>query len=152
MDTDDSPKWWGPTGAAMTARADACERFAELVADGEDVKAFDADQAAHEYADGCGDVIYTHRARALYFDAVEVQDCEDEARGLLDPGRGIDARHQQEPVTVDRVVSVCVYIALRNEWERTFTGLVDNLDVSSVIEREAWALAGIPRTTPEVAA
>lgn len=161
MSNEETPRWWGPTGAAMTARADACQRFAELIADGEDVTAFDADHAAHEYADGDGDVIYVYRARALYFDAVEVQECEDEARGLLDPGRGIDARHQTkwwapgaapEPVTVDRVVAACVYIALRNEWERTFTGLVENLDVSSVIEREARAIAGVPAATSEAAA
>jgi hypothetical protein len=92
------------------AAKDAREAALESWQDGDDR---DAEDIAHEYADGCADVIYNHRALSLYVDSTTVSDYADEATGYVDP----DER------TPERIASVCAYLAIRCEYAETLRGL-----------------------------
>lgn len=92
------------------AARDAREAALESVENGDDR---DADDIAHEYADGCADVIYNHRALSLYMDSTTVSDYAEEATGYVDP----DER------TPERIASVCAYLAIRSEYVETLEGL-----------------------------
>lgn len=105
--------------AERRAREAARNRFAEAVRYGEDLDA-GADYG-HEYADGCADVIYTYRARAIWMDSSEVQAWEEEI-----DGGGVD-------MTIDRTITLCVYMALQNafveEWQTAHEGAEDDVEV-----------------------
>jgi hypothetical protein len=92
------------------AAREAREAAWEAVADGDDR---DADDMAHEYADGCADVIYNHRALALYVDSSTVSDYADDATEYATP----------EDRTPERIASICVYLALRAEYVETLRAL-----------------------------
>lgn len=82
----------------------------EAVTNGDDR---DADDIAHEYADGCADVIYTYSALELYMDSSHVRDLEDEAEGYLPEDRR----------RVGDIATICAYLAIREEMRETLEGL-----------------------------
>lgn len=61
------------------------------------------DDYAHEWADGSGHVIYTHRAVELWASEPDVYQWEDQVTDLCSPDDSIGQR-----------ISVCVYLALRH--------------------------------------
>lgn len=98
-DTNERPTW---RQAERDAREAARDRFAEAVQSDEDLEA--GGDYAHEYADGCEDVIYTYRARAIWQDSSEVQEYEDEAQHF--------ASTRDDGFSIDRAITACVYLAL----------------------------------------
>lgn len=96
-----TPTWHN---AQRDAEAAAAERFAEAIANGDDVQDSGADYA-HEYADGCEDVIYTYRARAIWQDSSDVQEYEDDAKEYANTADGF---------SIDAAITVCVYLAIRD--------------------------------------
>lgn len=93
---EDTPTWYEAERAAREAAREAYEDNPEA----------DPSDAAHEYADGCSDVIYTHRAIALWMGSADVQDYEDEANSIVDSDASISER-----------ICICVYFALRAAFE-----------------------------------
>lgn len=114
--------------AERDAREAARDRFADAVRHGEDLDY--AEDYAHEYADGCADVIYTYRAREIWMDSAEVRDCEDALDEMHAP-YGVD-----RSVNIDERIALCVYVALRDafadEW-RTAHETADDEDDAEVI-------------------
>jgi hypothetical protein len=96
-----TPTW---RNAQRDAEAAAAERFAEAIANSDDVEDSGADYA-HEYADACEDVIYTYRARAIWADAADVQAYEDDAKEYASSADGF---------SIDRAITACVYLAIRD--------------------------------------
>ena len=97
---DTEYKWRDAVADAHTAAAEA---FAYSVAEGHDLDDGAAWDAASEWADGSEWVIYTYRARCLWFDSAEVQDAEDETTESVEANACIDYR-----------IGLCVYTALRD--------------------------------------
>ncbi len=116
------------------AAKDAREAALEAWRDGD---GRDAEDMAHEYADGCRDVLVNHRALALYVDSSAVSDFADEAIGCVDA----DER------TPERIAGVCAYFAIRCEYAETLNGLREDAAEDDADERmrervqygNAWA-------------
>jgi hypothetical protein len=116
------------------AAKDAREAALEAWQGGDDR---DAEDIAHEYADGCADVIYNYRALSLYMDSTTVSDYLDFA---------IDIVHPSER-TPERIASVCAYLATRCEYAETLRGLREDAAEDDADERmrervqygNAWA-------------
>ena len=108
--------------AVADARTAAAEAFAYAVESGENADVYDA---AHDFADGSEWVIYTYRARCLWFDSDEVQGCEDDALECVDASADIDSR-----------IRFCVYHALRDvfvaEWDDLAAAHAEALEAAEV--------------------
>ena len=116
--SDETPTW-------RQAEKDAQEAAREWVESGvwyrgEYEDAVDPYDAASEYADGTADVIYTYRARAIWMDSSEVQEWEDEVDEVLGASG--------ESADIDRRITLCVYMALRNAFEEAAREAIDKLD------------------------
>lgn len=110
--SDDARTW---RRAEADAWAAAVEWWNEL--DDHDRETCEPDEAAHEYADGCSDVIYTHNARTIWMDSSEVRRWEDEADGMLGGS--------EESGDIDRRITLCVYFAVRFAFESMAAALFD---------------------------
>jgi hypothetical protein len=97
--SDNPYKWRDAVADAHTA---AAESFAYSIENDECLDDGAAYDAAHEWADGSEWVIYTYRARCLWFDSAEAQDAEDEMGDYV----------SQECATIDERITWCVYHAL----------------------------------------
>lgn len=75
----------------------------------------DRSSASYEYADGHECVIYTHKARTLFFDSWEVQEHEDDA-------------HHDPDATIDDRITRCVFLALQCAFDEALDEL-ENLDI-----------------------
>lgn len=93
------------------AARDAREAAAEAIAYGDDR---DADDMAHEYADGCADAFIYWRALSLYVDSSHVRDYADDAADIANP---------DDRCTPESMACTCVYLALRDEYRETVEGL-----------------------------
>jgi hypothetical protein len=62
----------------------------------------DKDDAAHEYAEWCSDVIFPDLSREVWASSDAVRDCEDEAADLYEPEHDLDKR-----------IQLCVYCYVR---------------------------------------
>ena len=92
------------------AARDAREAALEALEYGDDR---DADDMAHEYADGNADSFTYWHALCIYTDSQHVRDYADDAADMM----GDDAR------TPEAIAGVCVYLALREEYRETIEGL-----------------------------
>jgi len=108
--SDNDYTWRAAVADAHTAAAEA---FAYAVENGENLDEWDIG-AAHDFADGSEWVIYTYRARCLWFDSVEVQECEDDALECVDASADIDSR-----------IRLCVYCALVAEYVNHWQDLAE---------------------------
>ena len=102
--SDDEKRTW-----ELAAR-DAREAALEALEYGDDR---DADDMAHEYADGNADSFTYWRSLCIYTDSQHVRDYADDAADMM----GDDAR------TPEAIAGVCVYLALREEYRETIEGL-----------------------------
>lgn len=93
---EDTPTWYEAERAAREAAREAYEDDPEA----------DPSDAAHEYADGCADVTYTHRAIALWMDSPEVREYEGDVVDMVDI-----------TTTINERICICVYLALRAAFE-----------------------------------
>lgn len=118
--SDNDYTWRAAVADAHTAAAEA---FAYAVENGENLDESQYD-AAHDFADGSEWVIYTYRARCLWFDSVEVQGCEDDALECVDASADIDSR-----------IRLCVYCALVaeyvNHWQDLAEAHADSEEVAA---------------------
>lgn len=113
--SEDTPTW---RRAKADAEAAAVEWWGEL--DDHDRETCEPNEAAHEYADGCSDVIYTNDARTIWMDSPEVRKWEDEADGILGGSEG--------SADIDRRITLCVYFAVRFAFESKAQTLFDEWD------------------------
>jgi hypothetical protein len=102
--TDDTKRTW------HLAARDAREAALEAIEYGDDR---DADDMAHEYADGSADTFTYWHALCIYTDSSHVSDYVDDAADIM----GDDAR------TPEAIAGACVYLALRDEYRETVEGL-----------------------------
>lgn len=112
MTDRDAPTW---RNAERDAREAARERYADERRDGGDMEA--CGDYAHEYAEWSADVIYTHRARTIWADAAEVQAHEDDANAMM-----------TDDASIDRRITVCVYLALVEAYCDEWQTLADDDD------------------------
>jgi hypothetical protein len=102
--SDDAKRTW-----PLAAR-DAREAALEAIEYGDDR---DADDMAHEFADGSADSFTYWHALCIYTDSSHVRGYADDAADIM----GDDAR------TPEAIAGVCVYLALREEFRETVEGL-----------------------------
>jgi hypothetical protein len=100
--------------AVADAHTAAAETFAYAVKQGDDLDNGAEYDAAHEWADGSEWVIYTYRARCLWFDSAEVQDCEADAIDGVRADGDIDQR-----------ITLCVFHALAAEYAEKWRELAE---------------------------
>lgn len=94
--------------AEADAHYAAADDFAHSVAQGDCLDY--GDDSAHEWADGCAWVIYTHRSRCLWMDSAEVRDAEQHLDDFHAP-YGVD-----QHMDIDARMALCVYFALRSAY------------------------------------
>lgn len=78
----------------------------------------DAYDAAHEYADGCADVIYHYRARAIWADSPDVREYEDDVLAMVGPSGC---------ASIDDAICACAYLAVRDAFADAAIGAVAEL-------------------------
>ena len=102
--SDDEKRTW-----ELAAR-DAREAALEAMEYGDDR---DADDMAHEYADGNADSFTYWHALCIYTDSQHVRDYADDATDYV----------QDDARTPEAIAGLCVYLALRDEYRETLNGL-----------------------------
>jgi hypothetical protein len=101
--------------AEADAQTAAAEAFAYAVKQGDDLDNGAEHDAAHEWADSSEWVIYTYRARCLWFDSSTVQDAEGHVFDC-----GIDAS-----ADIDRRVTLCAFHALSDAFAEHWRELAE---------------------------
>ena len=124
--------------AEADAQTAAAEAFAYAVKQGDDLDNGAEHDAAHEWADGSEWVIYTYRARCLWFDSADVQDAEGH---MFDCG--IDAS-----ADIDRRITLCVFHALSDAFAEKWRELAEahaDEDDDDDADDDAESVASEPR-------
>jgi hypothetical protein len=114
--SEDAATWASAKAGAISS----AEEWFDGLDDKESADEGDADEAAHEYADGCSDVIYTYFARSIWANSSEVQTWEDEVEGYM--------IGSPEAASIDRRITICVYFAVRDAFYKRACELIDNYD------------------------
>jgi len=123
--------------AVADAHTAAAEAFAYAVEQDDYLDNGAEHDAAHEWADGSEWVIYTYRARCLWFDSAEAQGAETDALDGVDDGADIDRR-----------ITLCVYHALSDAFAEHWRELAEahaDADDDDDADDDAESVASEPR-------
>jgi hypothetical protein len=102
--------------AIKDAHDAATEAFAYCIANDEYIDSGACQDAGHEWAHGCAWVIYTDASRGLWMDSQYVRSMEADAC----EGSWRSPRMMDTDANIDERIRLCVYYALRTQFEKAW--------------------------------